>query len=52
MKENVTYRVRKQVKDPVVVCQFQEYFQSSWQEDAMGYFTKSFKFEPESVLCT
>ena len=52
MKENVTYRVRSQVKDPVVVCQFQEYFQCSWQEDAIGYFTKSFKFEPESVLCT
>ena len=52
MKENVTYRVRSQVKDPVVVCQFKENLQCSWLEDAMAYFTKRFEFNPESVLCT
>ena len=54
MKENVTYRVRSQLKDPVIVCQFKENLQCSWLEDAyaMAYFTKRFEFNPESVLCT
>ena len=52
MKEDVTYRVRSQVKDPVVVCQLKKNLHCSWLEDAMAYFIKRFEFNPESVLCT